>query len=209
MPEIPLPSSTRRAQHVHCLRRLQPQALRGDVRSGYSNTATGFSSNIAYATAGSSDSATFYDSASNDTFSAYDDYENSGQTFASMTGSYGNGVTSYAYTYTNSAKGFGSIVANSINGGSDTAQFFHAAGNITFYAYADYQNSGKELAGMHDTAYWYLISANGFATDTAASPPAAAIRPNSMHCRRTAATRPPTRSPPTRTTRTAARRLRR
>ena len=101
--------------------------------------------NFGYSTNGGSDTALFFDSPGNDTFYAYADYNNSGQPLAGMYGSYGGG-------YSNSASGFGTNVGYSTNGGSDTAAFFDAPGTNTFYAYADYNNSGQPLAGMYGSS---------------------------------------------------------
>ena len=59
-----------------------------------------------------------------------------------MYGSYGGG-------YTNSASGFAANIAYSTNGGNDTAVFFGSSGNNTYFAQADYDNSGQPLAGMY------------------------------------------------------------
>ena len=88
------------------------------------------------------DVAQFFDGPGNDAFTAYADYKNSGQPFASMTGS----------GYSNSASGFGTNVGYSTNGGSDTASLFDAAGSNTYYACGDY-SSGKTLADMYGAGY--------------------------------------------------------
>ena len=129
-------------RHVLCLRGLQQQrqapwrACTGS--RAITNSASGFATNVGYSTNGGSDTAVFFDSPGNDTFYAYADYNNSGQPLAGM---YGTRVFQ-------SAIGFGSNVGYSTNGGSDTAVFFDSPGNDTFYAYADYNNSGQPLAGM-------------------------------------------------------------
>jgi hypothetical protein len=137
----------------------------GSYAGGYSNSASGFATNLAYSTNGGSDTAAFFDSPGNDTFYAYADYNKSGQTLAGMYGSYG----SYASGYSNSAKGFSTNLAYSTNGGSDTAVFFDSPGNDTFYAYADYNNGGQTLAGMYGSygnyASGYSNSAKGFGTN--------------------------------------------
>ena len=75
-----------------------------------------------------------------------------------MYGKYGGG-------YSNSAKGFATNVGTATNGGSDAAEFFDSPGNDTFYAYANYQNSGQTLAGMYGSyGGGYSNSASGFAT---------------------------------------------
>ena len=52
--------------------------------SGYSNAASGFGTNVGYATNGGSDLAAFFDSQGHATYYAYGDYNNSGQPFAGM-----------------------------------------------------------------------------------------------------------------------------
>ena len=173
--------------------------MAGISGTGYSDWASGFSTNLAYATSGGSDTAVFVDSPGNDLFYACPDYNNSGKPLAGMYGSYGGGYsnrpaasaptsaiqptaaairpcffdspgndTFYAYAdynssgkplagmygsygngYSNMASGFGTNVAYATDGGSDTALFFDSPGNDVFYAYADYNNSGKQLAGMY------------------------------------------------------------
>ena len=98
------------------------QQLAGMYGSGYSNSASGFGTNIGNSTNGGNDMAGFFDSPGNDTFYSYTDYNNSGQQLAGMYGSYGGG-------YSNSAKGFGTNVGFSSNGGSDTAVFYDSLGN--------------------------------------------------------------------------------
>ena len=140
-------------------------SMDGSYDGGYANSAVGFSTNAAYTTDGSSDTANFYDSAGNDTYYAYADYNSSGQPAAGMYGSYDGG-------YANSATGFGANVGYSTNGGSDTAYFYDSPGNDTYYAYADYQNSGQTSAGMYGgvpgtpgPGGGYANSAIGFATN--------------------------------------------
>ena len=109
------------------------------------------------------DTAQFFDSPGNDTFYAYADYNQSGQTSAGMYGSYGGG-------YSDSASGFGTTVGNSTSGGRDTALFYDSPGNDTFYAYADYNHTGKPLAGMYGSyGGGYANSAKGFGTSVAYS----------------------------------------
>ena len=109
----------------------------------YYNTASGFATNVGYSSGGN-DTASLFDSPGNDTFYAYADYNGSGRPLAAMYGSYaGYGA------YSNMANGFATNVGYSSNGGSDTATFFDAAGNATFFAYADYNGSGRSLAGMN------------------------------------------------------------
>src|SRR5208282_779224 len=132
--------------------------------SSYSDSAKGYITNLAFSTAGSSDTAAFFDSPGNDSYSAYANYQGSNQTYAAMTGSYtvGTGTTATTHTYTNSASGFGTNVGNSSNGGTDLAQFYGTSGNNTFYAYADYNNTNTQLAGMYGAGY--SNSGNGFST---------------------------------------------
>jgi hypothetical protein len=133
----------------------------GSYSSGYSNSAKGFRTNVAYSTNGGSDTAYFYDSPGNDTFTAYADYNKTGKPFATMTGTYGGG-------FANSATGFATNVAYSTNGGSDTASFYDSPGNDTFVAYGDYNGAGKTFAELSGTyGGGYADSANGFATNVA------------------------------------------
>ena len=99
----------------------QLAGMYGQLRRQYSNSASGFGTNIGNSTSGGSDMAGFFDSPGNDTFYAYTDYNNSGQQLAGMYGSYGGG-------YSNSAKGFATNVGFSTNGGSDTAALLRLAG---------------------------------------------------------------------------------
>ena len=69
--------------------------------------------------------------------------------------------------YCNLASGFGSNVGYSTSGSTDTAEFFDSAGNATFYAYANYNNSGQPLAGMYGAGY--SNAANGFGTNLGSS----------------------------------------
>ncbi len=127
--------------------------LAGMYGNGYFNAANGFGSNVGYSTGGGSDTAVFFDSPGNDTFYAYADYNKSGKPLAGMAGS----------GYSNLASGFGTNVGYSISGGNDTAEFFDSPGQATFFAYADYNNSGQPLAGMYGTGYSNLAS--GFGTN--------------------------------------------
>ena len=77
--------------------------------------------------------------------------------------------------YSNAASGFATNVGYSTNGGSDTAVFFDSPGNNTFYAYADYNNSGKPLAGMSGS--------RRIPTRPAVSPPTSAMRPTAATIR--------------------------
>ena len=126
---------------------------------GYANSASGFGTNVGYATGGGSDTAYFYDSPGNDTYYAYADYDNSGEPLAGMFGSFGGG-------YANSATGFATNVGISTEGGSDTAYFYDSPGNDTFYAYANFNNSGRTSAGMYGSyGGGYANSASGFAAN--------------------------------------------
>ena len=104
--------------------------------------------------------AGFFDSPGNDSFYAYANYNNSGQPLAGMYGSYGSG-------YSNSAKGFGTNVGFSNNGGNDKAIFNESLGNTTYYAYADYLGSGQQAAGLLGNGY--SDSARGFVNNVANS----------------------------------------
>ena len=90
------------------------QPLAGMYGTGYSNSAKGFSENVAYAINGNNDTAEFFDAPGSNTFYAYGDYNNSGQPVAGM---YGTG-------YSNAASGFGNNVGYAINGNNDTADLF-------------------------------------------------------------------------------------
>jgi hypothetical protein len=130
------------------------EQLSGMYGSGYSNTAKGFDTNVAYAIGGgSSDTAAFFDSAGDATYYAYADYGPlpgpgafelaDGQQLAGMLGS----------GYANSAKGFGTNVGVSTAGASDVAAFFDSPDDDTFSAYApDNQEidggSGPTFASM-------------------------------------------------------------
>ena len=129
------------------------KSLAGMIGSGYANTASGFGTNIGYATNGGSDTASLFDSPGNDTFCAYADYNQSGKPLAGMFGS----------GYCNLASGFGTNVGYATNGGSDTASLFDSPGNDTYYACADYNQSGKSLSGMFGGGYYNLAS--GFGTN--------------------------------------------
>ena len=129
----------------------------------YSNSASGFATNVGYSTNGGNDTAVFFDSPGNDTFYAYADYNQQRPAL-------GGHVRQLRRLrpYSNLANGFGTNVGYSTNGGSDTATFFDSAGNDTFYAYANYNNSGQPLAGMYGSyngfgAYSNL--ADGFGTN--------------------------------------------
>jgi hypothetical protein len=116
----------------------------------YNDSAQGFARNIATATSnGSSDIAKFYDSPGNDTFNTYGNYNNSNKPFASMNDS--------TTTYANYAIGFGTNVAYSTSGGSDTAVF---NGNDLYYQTT---HGGKPMSGMIGTGY--SNSASGFASN--------------------------------------------
>ena len=126
------------------------------IPGGYTNSASGFGTNVAYSTNGGSDVAAFFDAPGSNTFYAYADYNSSGKPLAGMYGTVSGGG------YSNSASGFSTNIAYATNGGNDTAVFFDSPGNDSFYAYADYSNSGQTLAGMYGSGY--TNSAKGFAT---------------------------------------------
>ena len=122
----------------------------------YTFSATGFSTNLAYSTNGSSnDTASFYDSPGNDTFYGYADYNNGGQQLGGMYGSYtlSNGTT---LSYTSSASGFGTVVGEAVNGGTDTADLFGSSGQNTL-------NAQATIALLYGNNY-YNDQAMGFAT---------------------------------------------
>ena len=144
----------------------EPSAgMYGGYGGGYANSANGFVTNVAYATNGGSDTAYFFDSPGNDTYYAYADYNNTGKPSAGMYGSYGGA------SYADAANGFATNVGDSSNGGSDTAYFFDSPQSDTYYAYADYGNTGKPSAGMYGGVPGtpghggYANSANGFAAN--------------------------------------------
>ena len=170
----------------------QPSAGMYGSTAAYSNSASGFGTNIGYSTAGGSDTAYYFDSPQSDTYYAYADYNNSGKPSAGMYGSYGGG-------YSNSANGFGTNVGYATAGGSDTAYLFDSPQNDTYYAYADYKNSGKPSAGMYGSyGGGYANSANGFGTNVGYATNGGSERPTSSIRRAT------TRTMPTRITTTAA-----
>ena len=83
---------------------------------------------------------------------------NSASLYANGGGQLTNSTAGYAVTVT----GMTSIHVNGHAG--DTAQFFDSPGNDTFYAYADYNNSGQPMAGMYGRRR-YSNSASGFGTN--------------------------------------------
>ena len=126
--------------------------------AGYAVSVDGMAS--MHANGHEGDTVKFYDSPGNDTYYAYAD---SGG--APSSGMYGSG-------YSNSAAGFGTNDGYAINGGSDTAYFYDSTGNDTYYAYADYNNTGKPSSGMYGsygTFGAYSDAANGFATTVASA----------------------------------------
>ena len=127
--------------------------LAGMAGTGYSNAASGFVNNVAYSTNGGNDTAQFFDAPGSNTFYSYGDYNQSGKPLAGMSGT----------AYSNSASGFGASVGYATNGSNDTAMFFDAPGSNTFYAYADYNKSGKPSAEMSGTGY--SNAAIGFGTN--------------------------------------------
>jgi hypothetical protein len=141
----------------------QLAGMYGDYAGGYSNSASGFGTNIGISSKGGSDMAGFFDSAGSDLFYAYANYNSSGQHLAGMLGGSGGG-------YSNSARGFAANVGFSTNGGSDTATFFDTLGDDTFNAYANYQGSGNTFANMTGSfGGEYANSANGFVTSVGVS----------------------------------------
>jgi hypothetical protein len=118
----------------------------GSYGSGYTNSANGFANNTGYAVNGSYDVAGFYDSPGNDSFYAYADYRGTGKYMAGMYGGYNGG-------YNNTANGFSTVVGYSIEGGSDTASLYDAAGRNALYADA----AIAELYGPN-----YFLEADGF-----------------------------------------------
>ena len=131
--------------------------LAGMYGGGYSNVASGFATNLAYSSG--NDAAIFFDSPGANTFYAYADAN--GKPAAGMYGSY----SGYSGMYSNAASGFATNLAYAINGGTDAAVFVDAPGANTFYAYADYNHSGQQVAGMYGTGY--SNAASGFATNIA------------------------------------------
>ena len=131
----------RHVLRLHGLPEQRP-ALGGYDGTGYSNSASGFGTNLGYSTAGGSDTAVFFDSAGDNTFYAYADYNGSGQQLAGMFGkNLGAGIPTRP-------RASAPTSAISTAGGSDTAIFFDSPGDDTYYAYADYK-SGQPMAGMY------------------------------------------------------------
>jgi hypothetical protein len=133
----------------------------------YANSASGFAINIGISTHGSGDTAYFYDSQGGATYYAYADFTGSGFSgpSAGMYGSYA-GYGKYA----NWTSGFATNIGNSTHGSNDTAYFYDAQGNATYYAYADYTGSGSSgpsagMYGSYSSFGAYANSANGFATN--------------------------------------------
>ncbi len=115
--------------------------------------------------------AYFYDSPGNNVYYAYGDFadyvsSNPSGPSAGMYGSYA-GFGAYA----NLANGFVTNIGESANGGSDTAYFYDAPGQSTFYADAYVKNSTipGPSAGMYGSGY--ANSAGGFATNVAFATP--------------------------------------
>jgi hypothetical protein len=134
--------------------------LAGMLGSGFSNSAKGFATNAGYAVNGGNDVAVFYDAPGSNTFYSYADYNHSGTQLAGMLGSFGGG-------FSDSASGFAVNKAYATLGSSDTAVFFDSPGNDTFYAYGNYEDTGKQFAGM--TGAGYSNSASGFGTNIGVS----------------------------------------
>ena len=115
--------------------------------------------------------AYFYDSPGNNVYYAYGDFadyvsSNPSGPSAGMYGSYA-GFGAYA----NLANGFVTNIGESTNGGSDTAYFYDAPGQSTFYADAYVKNSTipGPSAGMYGSGY--ANSASGFGTNVAFATP--------------------------------------
>ena len=148
----------------------------GMYGTGYSNVANGFSTNIGYSNH-AGDVAYFYGSTGSDTFYANADYNSSGVHTAGMLGSYtGRGSVNYA----NAATGFATNVGNTLPNTSDTAYFYGAAGNDTYYAYAYAQNGNSVApsAGMFGSfGGGYSNAATGFAINVGNYAPARAGTP--------------------------------
>ena len=116
----------------------QPAAgMYGSYGGGFANSASGFGTNVGYSTNGGSDTAYFYDSQGNATYYAYADYGASGKPSAGMYGSYAD-----FGAYGNAAIGFATNIGYATKAGSDISYLFASPGNDTYYAYADYNNSG-------------------------------------------------------------------
>jgi hypothetical protein len=124
--------------------------------SGYSNSASGFATNVGVSTNGGSDTAGLFDAAGNDTFFAYS--KNAGKPLA--------GMHNAAYSYSNMAIGFASNIGHAAHA-SDRADLYDTTGNATFFSYDSY--GGQELSGMHDPAYSYSNMAFGFGTNVGSS----------------------------------------
>ena len=90
-------------RHLLCLSGLQRHrefaGMYGSYyNGGYSNSATGFSTNIGYSTAGGTDTRLPYDSPGNDTFYAYADYGTTGKPSAGIYGTYTTGSGNVTYS---------------------------------------------------------------------------------------------------------------
>jgi hypothetical protein len=125
----------------------------GNYDGGYSNSASGFGTNISYSNAGGSDTAVFFGSPSGgDSFYAYADYNQGGQSLAGM---YGGGDGGYS----NSAKGFqtmiGEAMASPLPTSPDTASLFDAPGGNTLYTDA-------AIASLYGNTGGYVEQAIGF-----------------------------------------------
>ena len=138
-------------RHVLCLRGLPITAASRwractaatPASAAYSNSASGFATNIGYSTSGGNDTAYFYDSPGNDTFYAYGDYNSSGRPLAGMYGSYRLADIPTRPTASAPTSAFRPQRRQRYG------HFFDSPGNATFYAYADYNSSGRSLAGMY------------------------------------------------------------
>ena len=78
--------------------------MTGSYGGGYSNSASGFGTNVGYSSNGGSDTAYFYDSPGSNTFYAYADYQR-------QRPAVGGDVRQYGGGYANSATGFATNIA--------------------------------------------------------------------------------------------------
>ena len=156
----------------------QPSA--GMYGTGYANVANGFSTNIGYSNH-AGDVAYFYGSTGSDTFYANADYNSSGVHTAGMLGSYTGSAGTV--NYANAATGFATNVGNTLPNTSDTAYFYGAAGNDTYYAYAYLKNGNSEpSAGMFGSfGGGYSNSATGFAINVGNYAPSTSGNPDRAH----------------------------
>ena len=203
-----------------------PGPSAGMYGSGYANSASGFGTNVAFATPGngSNDTAYFYDSPGSNTYYAYADFQ-SGKfngPSAGMFGSYAASGGTGSISYADLANGFTTSVGNAINGGADAAYFYASPGtgsdSDTYYAYAYAPNGGISgpSAGMYGSysstggvsgTVSYADSANGFTTNVGTAYNAASA--SAYFYGRRARSAAATRTMPTATTRPMPRAARR